>query len=362
MDGGHTSDTAPAVITRAEALARGLKRYFTGRPCKNGHVAPRRVDNNGCRLCGAAVARRARAKHGGKRNVVDPILKVARDAAIEAGASRFFTGVPCAKGHVAERYVGGIRCVACQANYNNPDRTIADARKAAENARAEAKARGFKTYWTGVPCKHGHLAERKTSSRGCVECGRIERRAFIARYPEKEKAQITKWRASNLEKIRIYREDNRGRQRITGAAWAEANRDHKLAKGAKWRATNRERHKKLIAAWNRKNPGKVKAKNARRRARKLNALCTCCTSREVAAVYINRPKGHDVDHIRALALGGLECVKNLQVLPRAVHRVKTTPDLQAVATAKFLIREQRAGRIPGDPAKTAAYFRMQVSL
>jgi hypothetical protein len=34
----------PEIITRADALAKGLKRFFTGKPCKRGHVVERRVD------------------------------------------------------------------------------------------------------------------------------------------------------------------------------------------------------------------------------------------------------------------------------------------------------------------------------
>jgi hypothetical protein len=29
------------IVTRAEALARGLTRYFTGKPCKRGHISER---------------------------------------------------------------------------------------------------------------------------------------------------------------------------------------------------------------------------------------------------------------------------------------------------------------------------------
>jgi hypothetical protein len=31
------------MMTRAEAIARGLKRYFTGRPCIHGHICERRL-------------------------------------------------------------------------------------------------------------------------------------------------------------------------------------------------------------------------------------------------------------------------------------------------------------------------------
>lgn len=35
------------------AVIAGLDRYFTGRPCKHGHLAERRVQNNG--VCGLHV-------------------------------------------------------------------------------------------------------------------------------------------------------------------------------------------------------------------------------------------------------------------------------------------------------------------
>jgi hypothetical protein len=38
------------IITRSEARALGLKRYFTGKPCKHGHVAERNVSGN-CTEC-----------------------------------------------------------------------------------------------------------------------------------------------------------------------------------------------------------------------------------------------------------------------------------------------------------------------
>lgn len=41
----------PEIITRKEALALGLKRYFTGRPCKHFHVEERVVSNNSCVAC-----------------------------------------------------------------------------------------------------------------------------------------------------------------------------------------------------------------------------------------------------------------------------------------------------------------------
>jgi len=39
------------VVTRAAAIAGGLTRYFTGRPCCRGHVSQRRTVNHACTVC-----------------------------------------------------------------------------------------------------------------------------------------------------------------------------------------------------------------------------------------------------------------------------------------------------------------------
>jgi 5-methylcytosine-specific restriction endonuclease McrA len=44
-------DGAQEIITRAEAIERGLKRYFTGEPCKYGHVAERLTSRSYCCVC-----------------------------------------------------------------------------------------------------------------------------------------------------------------------------------------------------------------------------------------------------------------------------------------------------------------------
>ena len=43
--------TAPSIISRQEAHVKGLKRFYTGEPCKRDHVAERFVSNGACVLC-----------------------------------------------------------------------------------------------------------------------------------------------------------------------------------------------------------------------------------------------------------------------------------------------------------------------
>lgn len=52
---------AHKVISKAEAVKRGLNRYFTGKPCPNGHIDEIFV-NGRCRTCTLESTRRNREK------------------------------------------------------------------------------------------------------------------------------------------------------------------------------------------------------------------------------------------------------------------------------------------------------------
>jgi hypothetical protein len=52
-------------------------------------------------------------------------------------------------------------------------------------SRQEAKKLGLKRYFTGRACIHGHIAERQTTNKRCLECARltnIEQKEYKARW------------------------------------------------------------------------------------------------------------------------------------------------------------------------------------
>lgn len=77
-------------ITRGEAQRRGLRRYFTGKPCQHGHVCERYVKRQWCVEC-AAVGLKPEPK----------------------ASAKYSTGKPCKYGHLSERYVSSGACVEC---------------------------------------------------------------------------------------------------------------------------------------------------------------------------------------------------------------------------------------------------------
>ena len=97
--------------------------------------------------------------------------------------------------------------------------------------RQEAKATGATHYYTGVPCKHGHIALRKTKG-ACVECIKIEwqesnaARALLPkseaskeagkRYYERNKALVIARAQAFVEKVSkaVLATDNHGGQTV----------------------------------------------------------------------------------------------------------------------------------------------------
>lgn len=52
------------IVTRKQAIEMRLDRYYTGRECKNGHVAMRKVYNYACCTCATLMERKYNAKRG----------------------------------------------------------------------------------------------------------------------------------------------------------------------------------------------------------------------------------------------------------------------------------------------------------
>ena len=83
--------------------------------------------------------------------------------------------------------------------------------------RAVAKAAGQTTYFTGRPCKHGHVDFRCTASGTCIECSKLVQKRTLqkrlelnpnwykenyAKNPESHKQRAANYRVKNPEKVR----------------------------------------------------------------------------------------------------------------------------------------------------------------
>ena len=200
-------------------------------------------------------------------------------------------------------------------------------------SRAEAKAKGLKRYFTGVPCKHGHVDERLVSVGSCCECNRGHGRKHYQENIDKYLDSSRKYYQDNTEKVRDncrkYYHANLEKHRENSRKWRLANPEknresrrksyHANKDDPEFRAKECERTRK----WQKANPHKVLAIKAKRRAQERQATTQwgnqgiedfyLCAS--MASLYTGQPV--HVDHIVPLAgkkVCGLHNEFNLQLL------------------------------------------------
>jgi hypothetical protein len=134
-------------------------------------------------------------------------------------------------------------------------------------SRKEAMALGLKRFFTGKPCKRGHIAERTVCDHSCMKCVYENTRKRRAADPETARETQRRWRAANPERAR---KDSR--------RWYAENKDRILSERAAKRAANREEAREYQRRWRAKNKDKIL--NERHRASPVDG-------------YISTPDGTD---------------------------------------------------------------------
>lgn len=71
-------------------------------------------------------------------------------------------------------------------------------------SKESAAEKGLKYYYTGIPCKQGHLTERRLSTGGCLRCEQINGQKNYNLDPVKAKARREKRRELQPEYARDY--------------------------------------------------------------------------------------------------------------------------------------------------------------
>jgi hypothetical protein len=185
--------------------------------------------------------------------------------------------------------------------------------------RKEAKEQGATHYYTGEPCKHGHVALRKTKG-SCVECLKIE------------------WQKNNETRAGYFKTYNKKEEvKDRKNEWYLANRDQVIER-AKTRPV--ESLREYRNAWKRNNPVQVNASTKARRRKHRQATPLWLTRKQKSeirqlyqiAITMTKTTGEQyvVDHIvplRGQDVCGLHVPWNLRVITQEENLKKSNKHL-----------------------------------
>lgn len=202
--------------------------------------------------------------------------------------------------------------------------------------RSEAIAGGLARYFTGKPCKHGHVAERLVSNMGCMQCAAIKFKAYYVKNTDAEKARRQKYKTENRERLNAQRKaerlKNRDQYLEERRQYYANNSERERARCATFRATNPDSVRTASARWGHKNRARRTAMQRERDARKLNATPKWADRDAITKVYVEAARlsklhgvPYEVDHIFPLqgkTVCGLHVACNLRPVLASVNRRK----------------------------------------
>lgn len=95
-------------------------------------------------------------------------------------------------------------------------------------SREDAIKAGLKTYFTGKPCVHGHLAYRRTYDHKCAECNRLKMKKWRKDNPDYEVDRYksdAEYRAKKISRASLYYEKNKDqvneRKKVYERVWRD---------------------------------------------------------------------------------------------------------------------------------------------
>ncbi len=297
--------------------------YFTNKPCKDGHISPRRTANRECLMCEISpeTMNKKRAYYEENKEEISKIQKIKyKESTKDNKDARYNDESPEKRlGDILE----GIKTEKTLEEYiKRYDERI---EKIIKNIDSNDK------FFLGEPCHFGHIGLKVIhGSKNCYKCKLINNEIY--RLKNKEKL--------NLKNCLYYHQldpDEKNKRIQKALIRNQKNPDAHKKADEKWKKNNPIKRKEAVRKDRESHPARVNAHSANRRAKEKNALPAWLSKKAYEMIdeifkereQIQNKTGldHEVDHIMPIDwvksnCCGIHVPWNLEVITVKANRKK----------------------------------------
>lgn len=182
-------------------------------------------------------------------------------------------------------------------------------------SRKSAKSVGRKYYFTGKPCKRGHIDLRHVSSERCKSCGREKALEYSRRLGVKERTP------PQADYQQQYYARNKEKRKAESQAWYQANAERVLGRVKVYASEHREQTRRL----GRKSRAKRRAIEKAVFVEVVDPLTVFARDEGICGICVTPVQfdsSWEVDHIVPISKGGKHAYANVQLAHRKCNRAK----------------------------------------
>lgn len=174
------------IISRKEAMEKGLSKYFTGKPCKHGHLAHRYTFTGYCSFCSSLKYKAKNSQNPDFFKEKKRLWKLSNPEKVKA----------------------------MQQKQNERRRQINASKPL--SPRKLAIREGRESYMPAKPCPNGHMEQRTLSRSGCPECSKIRTREYRKKNAKELYERQKEYNKNNYERVKERRREyiNRNLEKI----------------------------------------------------------------------------------------------------------------------------------------------------